>query len=262
MKPLSAIWFVLALGAGTACGELPADWNTNYDATLAAAATSQQPALVYFTAGWCGPCKLMTRITLADPAVTQALANVGHVVVDIDEHPDLASARDINAVPTFVMLSAGGDEVDRATGFQAVGDFLDWFTNGISGAQAAAARLALAKQVLAEADQLLAVTATNATRLAATKLFDLCAMRDDAVVQAAAARLRILATRDSALVLNGLDDPRLATRIQAANALRAAIGDSFDADPWSVTEARQKTIAVWREKLAQSTSAGKSTAQP
>ena len=39
----------------------PTDWSTNYDATLAAAATNQQPALVYFTASWCGPCKLMTR---------------------------------------------------------------------------------------------------------------------------------------------------------------------------------------------------------
>ena len=232
MKPFSSILFVFALGALATRAELPVDWSTNYDAALAAAATNQRPTLVYFTASWCEPCKLMTRLTLTDPAVTQTLSNVEHVAVDIDEHTDLASARGISAVPTFVMLSSGGEEADRTTGFQTVGDFLEWLTNGVSEAKEATIRKALSKQALEEVDQLLAATEINSTRLAAAKLFDLCVMRDDAVVQAAAARLNILAARDPAAVLDGLNDPRLAVRIQAANALRLAVGDSFDVDPW------------------------------
>jgi thioredoxin 1 len=250
MKSISTILFLFVVGAWTARAELPADWSTNYDATLAAANTNQQPMLVYFTASWCGPCKLMTRITLTDPAVAQTLSNVEYVAVDIDEHHDLASARGISAVPTFVMLSAGGDEVDRATGFQAVGDFLQWLTNGMSEAREAAIRQALSKQALAEVDQLLVATGTNSAHLAALKLFDLCAARDSDIVQAAAARLKVLAARDPAALLAGLDDPRLAARIQAANTLRLAIGDSFDVDPWGDTAARKQTIDTWREKLA------------
>ena len=250
MKSFSTILFILALGAAAARAELPADWSTNYDATLAAAAAGQRPALVYFTASWCGPCKLMTRTTLADPAVAQALAGVEHVAVDIDEHPALASARGISAVPTFVMLSAGGDEADRATGFQDAGDFLQWLTNGISEAHAVTVRQALAKKELAAVDELLAAGGTNSTRLAAEKLFDLCALRDDGIVQAAAARLRNLAGRDPAALLDGLNDSRLAVRIQSANALRLVLGDSFDVDPWGESVVRRQAINTWRGELA------------
>lgn len=256
MKLLSTIFVVFVCGAWAARADLPADWSTNFNATLAAAATNQRPTLVYFTASWCGPCKLMTRLTLTDPAVTQTLSNVEHVAVDIDEHTDLASASSISAVPTFVMLSAGGDEADRTTGFQPVGDFLEWLTNGVSEAKEATIRKALSKQALAEVDQLLAATGTNSTREAAAKLFDLCAMRDDGIIQAAAVRLETLAARDAVALLDGLNDPRLAVRIQAANTLRLAIGDKFNADPWDDTAARDKAVNAWREKLVGASNSG------
>lgn len=261
MKRFFPILFAIVLGAGATRADLPPDWSTNYDATLAAAATNQQPALVYFTASWCAPCKLMARTTLADPAVTQALSGVGHVAVDIDEHPDLASARGAGAVPTFVLVAAGGSEADRTTGFLPVADFLAWLTNGMVAAKEIARREALARQELAEADQLLAARETNADRLAAAKLFDLSALRGSDLIQAAGARLITLAGTNPSVVLEGLSDPRLAVRIQAANALRLGVGDSFDVDPWSAVDLRQQTIFKWREKLAQSSGGGKPSAQ-
>jgi thioredoxin-like negative regulator of GroEL len=256
MKPFPSILFIFAVGALAAHAELPADWSTNYDAALATAATNQRPALVYFTASWCEPCKLMTRLTLTDPTVAQTLSNVEHVAVNIDEHADLASARGISAVPTFVMLSPGGDEADRTTGFQPVGDFLQWLTNGMSEAREAAIRQALCRQVLAEVDQLLVATGANSAHLAALKLFDLCAVRDGDIVLAATARLKNLAAHDPAALLDGLNDSRLAVRIEAANTLRLAIGDSFDVDPWGNTADRGKAINHLREKLAKAFDSG------
>ena len=154
------------------------------------------------------------------------------------------------------MLSAGGDEVDRTTGFQAVGDFLEWLTNGMSEAKEAAIRQALSKQALAEVDQLLKATGTNSTHLVALKLFDLCVVRDSDIVQAAAARLKVLATRDPAALLDGLNNPRLAVRIQAANTLRLAVGDTFDVDPWGDNAVREKAINIWREKFAGASGSG------
>ena len=249
MRSLSTTFFIFTLGTLTAHAELPENWSTNYEAALAVAATNQQPILVYFTASWCGPCKLMTHITLTDPLITQTLSNIEHVAIDIDEHSVLASKEGIRAVPTFLVLSATGDEVDRATGFQPVGDFLQWLTNGVSEAKAAAIRETFSKQTLADVDQLLVSTATNSTRQAALKLFDLCAVRDDNIVQAAAARLKMLAERNPGALLDGLDDPRLSVRIQTANVLRLVI-DSFDMDPWADAAARTKAVGLWRLKFA------------
>jgi thioredoxin-like negative regulator of GroEL len=209
--------------------------------------------LVYFTASWCGPCKLLTRIVLTDPVVRQSLSSVDHVAVDIDEHSDLAAKFSVQAVPTLILLSAG-QEVDRSTGFQPVDGFLKWLTNGVNEAQVAASRLTLAKSELAEADQLLASTNINSNRLAASKLFDLCAEAGDALVEAAAGRLKTLAGRDPMAVLDGLNDSRLATRIQAANVLRYTLGDTFEVDPWGDAATRGKEANVWRAKLAKSIS--------
>ena len=241
--------FLLIFACLRVRADVPPDWSTNYDATLALARTNQLPSLVYFTASWCGPCKLMTRLTLVNPVLTDELTNVVHVAVDIDAHPNLAGQYGIDAVPTFVLLSATGDEADRTTGFQPIGDFLPWLTNGVSKAKEAMARHALSNQTLAEVDQMLASTEPGLAHNAASKLFDLCNMREDAIVQAAAARLKVLAARDPAAVLEGLNDPRLASRIQAANALRETIGDKFDIDPWSEASTRAKAIGAWREKL-------------
>jgi thioredoxin 1 len=257
MKSLAIMLSIMELGSWAARAELPPDWSTNFQAALVSANTNQQPALVYFTASWCGPCKLMTRTTLADTEVTQTLRHFEHVAIDIDEHPDLASQHGITAVPTFIFLSPGGNEVDRATGFQPARDFLQWLTNGVAEAKEAAVRQALARRALADIDQLLVATGANSARLAAVQLFDLSAIRDDDIVQAAAARLRTLAGRDPTVLLNGLADPRLAVRISVANALRLSIGDSFDVDPWGDAADRGKAISAWRGKLTQATESEK-----
>ena len=250
MKSFSAILFLTVVSAWIVRAEIPDGWSTNYAAAMASADSAQQPALVFFTATWCGPCKLMSLTTLADPGVSRAISGIEHVAVDIDEHPDLATKYGVTAVPTFIMLSTSEDEAERITGFQAAGDFLQWVTNGVSEAKADMVRQALARTNLAEVDRLLASTETNSIHEAAMKLFDLCGERDTAVVQAAAARLKTMAARDPSDLLDGLNDPRLAIRIQAANALRYKIGDAFDVDPWSDAVTREKRIPVWREQLA------------
>jgi thioredoxin-like negative regulator of GroEL len=198
----------------------------------------------------------MSRTTLTDPAVIQALSNVDHVALDIDEYSDLASRFEVKAVPTLIMLYAG-HEVDSATGYRPVGEFLEWFTNGINEAQATAARLTHAMTELADVDQLLGSAETNSTRLVAAKLFDLCAQPESDVASSAVVRLRRLAVRDPIAVLDGVNDSRLAVRIQAANALHEAIGDSFDLDPWCDAIARQKIADVWRAKLSSMNTATK-----
>ena len=67
---------------------------------------SAQPAVVDFSAAWCGPCRSIAP-------VIEGLANdyadrVTVATVDIDDNPRLAAKDGVRSGPT-VMLFAGGD---------------------------------------------------------------------------------------------------------------------------------------------------------
>ena len=245
--------------AGCAFAALPAGWGTNFTTALSEAKARQKPVLVYFTASWCGPCKLMARTTLTNEMVIQTLTHFIPVAVDIDEHHDLAEKHGVRAVPTFQLLTTAGDEVAATTGYQDAGRFLQWLTKGISGVKAAVEHQQLFEEKVASVDQLLTQTDADSLRKAAAELIDLCAERGSAISEVAGNRLAALARRDPTLLLDGLNHPRLAARIHVANLLRAQLGEGFEADPWSDTATRQKAIAFWREKLADRKSTGRNS---
>jgi thioredoxin-like negative regulator of GroEL len=250
MKRFIRILFLLACLTLTSRAEIPADWSTNTNA-ISGKSGSKQPVLVFFTASWCQPCKLMTRLTLTNNFVKQVVTNLTHIAVDIDDHPDLAQKYGIDGVPTFVLLSDNGTEVRRTSGFQPASDFLRWLTNGVTEAQAAIVYRAECQKKLAAVDQLIASTETDSFPQAATLLFDLCAERDESISHAAADRLKTVAAHDPAALSDGLADARLATRIQVANALHDRLGEKFDFDPWDNLADRSKSAQQWRANLAQ-----------
>jgi thioredoxin 1 len=251
MKKIISATALLFLAFSSALhAEIPQGWSVNYSNSLSVAAAARKPALVFFTASWCGPCKMMVRGTLSEAAVQQVLSNVAPVALDIDENHDLASRYGIDAVPTFVILSASGSEVGRVTGYQAPADFLRWLTNGISAAAEAAIRQSVIQKQLDGIDQVLASTDSNGPKRAAADLFELCAERDEHVVSMATERLKAIAVKQPALLLDGLNNPHLAARIQVANILRSRVGEGFDIDPWGEAGDRAKGIQKWRARFA------------
>jgi thioredoxin 1 len=250
MKPLGLIILILLTGIGGLWAEPPAGWSTDYTNSLEQARARNQPLMIYFTATWCGPCRLMARTTLTNSSVVQALANLSHVAIDIDQHRELAEQHSVRAVPTFQMLSPAGHEIASTTGYQEPAGFLQWLTNSVAQAMAEMVRQQHSAQELAAADQLLRNNEPGSQERAVVALLDLCGERTSAVQEAATARLAALARDKPALLLAGLSHPRLAVRIYTANLLRARLGDTFEVDPWDDAASRQKAIALWREKLS------------
>lgn len=67
--------------------------------------------ILYFTAEWCGPCKMFK------PTVQAVSAEIGVSInyIDVDQQKDLAQRYGISSVPTIVVEN-GGNVVYRNSG--------------------------------------------------------------------------------------------------------------------------------------------------
>lgn len=74
---------------------------------------SDGTVMLYFTAVWCGPCKMLgpVMVSFADKYDEQ----VDVLKVDVDEAPALAEKYEVRGVPTLVLIK-DGEVVHRSTG--------------------------------------------------------------------------------------------------------------------------------------------------
>jgi thioredoxin 1 len=68
--------------------------------------------LLYYTADWCGPCKMMA------PIITELQHKYSIRKIDIDQSPESARQYSVMSIPTFILVDNGGNEITRLVGAQ------------------------------------------------------------------------------------------------------------------------------------------------
>lgn len=86
------------------------------------------PLVVDFSATWCGPCRQFAPTF--EKVSAQYKGKAEFMSIDIDEHPELATQYEIEAVPTIIIISAKGELLNKFVGVPNIHEF----TNAIEKA--------------------------------------------------------------------------------------------------------------------------------
>ncbi len=103
-------------------------WAEDYASAQRQAARSGKPMVLYFTAKWCVPCRVMKRQVWADVQVME-LVNAKFIPVAIDvgdpENAEIMNSYKIAGSPVTVVCGSQGKVVDWRTGGISKPEFLE-----------------------------------------------------------------------------------------------------------------------------------------
>ena len=78
--------------------------------------------ILYFTASWCGPCKMMAS------TVTEAIGGGMNITkIDVDEDQDMSIKYNVRSVPTMVLVNQNNEEMNRVVGLQTLTALKDFY---------------------------------------------------------------------------------------------------------------------------------------
>ncbi|MDA1274319.1 MAG: thioredoxin family protein [Verrucomicrobia bacterium] len=103
-------------------------WAKDHASAQQQAAQSGKPIILFFTAKWCAPCRIMKRNVWADEQV-EAVVKAGFtpVMIDLDD-PNAAatvSGYRVVATPTTIITDSQGKVLKRVEGGMGKPEFLD-----------------------------------------------------------------------------------------------------------------------------------------
>jgi CubicO group peptidase (beta-lactamase class C family)/thioredoxin-related protein len=94
-------------------------WTNDIESARNLANNSDKNIMIFFTAEWCSPCRIMKRQVFADSEVMKTMdAKVVPVEIDIDDPSAVALVKQYNigATPTTIFINPEGKVMDYAVG--------------------------------------------------------------------------------------------------------------------------------------------------
>ncbi len=117
---------LLTLGV---CAYAAVDWAQDYKSALQRAAKEKKLVMVDLYADWCGPCRMLDRLTFTNADVQAALAkDFVAAKVNIEgskENRELAVQLNTEAIPHIVFFDSSGKKLSEIVGFVPADKFRD-----------------------------------------------------------------------------------------------------------------------------------------
>lgn len=111
-------------------------WQANLETAKRLALQTNRLVLVHFWASWCGPCKGMDQEVFSRPEVATALeANFVPVKINVDHFPQTARQYGITNLPSDVIITPGGQLVEKYSQAVDSRQFLARLDRVLSGSQ-------------------------------------------------------------------------------------------------------------------------------
>lgn len=222
-------------------------WQTNAPVFRADASPTNPPTLIYFTATWCGYCKVMDRTAFADPAVVSAVGRQQAVKLDLDANPELATKLKVSGVPAFLLVNDRGEEISRTVGASEVGEFLKWLETAPALAAKKAEADAKQDAAFAELKRRFDEAGANPPAQLIATMLQVAARGQGPARSFGLARLEELAKKSPDPLFAGLEHEDLACRVAALSILQRALGREIEVDVWDSAEARREAVRRVRQ---------------
>jgi thioredoxin:protein disulfide reductase len=125
---LSVLWVLLVVtGCHAGADDVSANkiqWVSDLDEGLRLAKENGKPAMLYFTADWCGPCVELKKHVFSDRKVAEASRRLVNIYVDVDRNHTAAAEYRVRGIPAIFFLSPGGEIVGRYLGDRTPSSFV------------------------------------------------------------------------------------------------------------------------------------------
>tara|TARA_R100001463_G_scaffold17250_4_gene44288 strand:- start:619 stop:864 length:246 start_codon:yes stop_codon:yes gene_type:complete len=76
--------------------------------------------ILYFSAAWCGPCKML------GPIMESLAGEINYEKIDVDNNQDLSIQYGVRNIPTLILVE-NGEAVGRLTGLQQKNQILEFY---------------------------------------------------------------------------------------------------------------------------------------
>tara|TARA_X000001388_G_C2157371_1_gene94850 strand:+ start:366 stop:614 length:249 start_codon:yes stop_codon:yes gene_type:complete len=77
--------------------------------------------LLYFSAAWCGPCKIL------GPIVESLSGQINYDKIDVDDNHEMSAQYGVRNIPTLILLDETGETKGRLVGLQTKDQILNFY---------------------------------------------------------------------------------------------------------------------------------------